>query len=205
VLIVGLFICLTKRIAPQAVVMQFTDTDAVGKEDTRESEEDVEDRNRQDGSVDGHSASGYEEDDSSTNESNASSNRASSSSMCLDEDTSSPTDTEATGPSAGCVISEPFFDDVVGGRGKYSNNHFGNQKYRRLVRDHCEEYHRLATNAHKSRFAESIVARVKQDGGRFLKQLDNARGFVEMSDFESRKKVGQVSLSTLARTSTILR
>ena len=171
-----------------------------GDEDPSESGDDVEKPNQQDGSDDDCSTGEDDDDDddddgeTSVSESQTRPNRASCASR---EEITSSMDEKARGSSAKRVIAEPFFDDVVGGRGKYSNNHFGNQRYRKLVRENCEEYQNLGTNAKKSRFAEAIVTRVRQDGGRFLKQLPGAKGFVEMDDSESRKKVGQVSVPHL--------
>uniref|UniRef100_A0A7S3LHT3 DUF6824 domain-containing protein n=1 Tax=Amphora coffeiformis TaxID=265554 RepID=A0A7S3LHT3_9STRA len=164
------------------------EVDPAGDEDSSETDEVPVEMNQQDGSEADCSEGENDDDEISTSESPTNPNRASSS---FPEDAMFPTDTEATGSSAQQIIAKPYFDDIIGGRGKNSNNHFGNQKYRKLVRDHCEDYHSLATNAKKSRFAEEIVTRVKQDGGRFLKQLDGTGGFVEMDDSESRKKVGQ--------------
>ena len=135
-----------------------------------------------------------DDDETSTNESQRVPHRALSAPQ---EAATFPADSVVTGSSARRVIAEPFFDDIIGGRGKQSNNHFGNQKYRKLVREKCEEYQSLTTNPKKAKFAEGIVARVKQNGARFLKQADGAEGFVEMDDSETRKKVGQVSYPQL--------
>ena len=88
------------------------------------------------------------------------------------------------------AVDQPYFDDIIGGRGKQSNDHFGNQNYRQMIRDCCERYHELRNNQQKTAFVEDVVARVKQRG-RFLKRKRDG-SYVEMSDADAKRKVGQV-------------
>ena len=90
-------------------------------------------------------------------------------------------------------VAEPFLDDIIGGRGKQANKHFGNQNFRRLIRENCQQYGALSGNANKTKFVEDIVARVASTHGRFLKRKREADGFLEMNEEEAKKRVGQVS------------
>ena len=89
-------------------------------------------------------------------------------------------------------VSSYYLDDVICGRGKEPNNHFGNQNFRRLIRENCEAYQALKRNASKTRFVEALVDRVKLTG-RFLEKNKDGEGFFEMSDADAKRKVGQVS------------
>jgi hypothetical protein len=84
----------------------------------------------------------------------------------------------------------PFFDDVIGGRGRGQNEHDGNQGYRRAIKANCQHYHQLVSNADKTDFTRRIVSQVRETR-RFLKQVGKGE-YIEMTEEEARQKVGQV-------------
>jgi hypothetical protein len=80
-------------------------------------------------------------------------------------------------------------NDVLMGRGGATNNHEGNKRYRTIVSFHQAEY-LAARKKDKVLFARKIVAIVKANGGRFLKQ-DSQQKWVEVSDKKATEKTSQ--------------
>lgn len=62
--------------------------------------------------------------------------------------------------------------DVLFGRGGATNNHMGNRKFRSLISKHQEEY-LLVKKTDKKSIAISIVNEIHEQGGRFLKRVDD--------------------------------
>ena len=88
------------------------------------------------------------------------------------------------------TIMIPKHEDILLGRGNL--NHYGNLVFRQMIEDHQQEYE-VADKASKTCIAESIVQKLHDKGGRFLKRF-NEKGsggkcWVEMSDEEARYKV----------------
>lgn len=74
-------------------------------------------------------------------------------------------------------------------RGGATNNHEGNKRYRTIVSFHQSEY-LAAKKKDKVLYAKKIVAIVKANGGRFLKQ-DSQHKWVEVSDKKATEKTSQ--------------
>ena len=94
-------------------------------------------------------------------------------------------------------VTAPYLDDIIGGRGRQASNHFGNQNFRRLIRENCEYYGALEGNSNKTQFVENIVDKVTLTG-RFLKRKRGGEGFIEMNGEEAKKRVAQVSYCSVS-------
>ena len=98
--------------------------------------------------------------------------------------------TRGNGDGVLCIpLQDTTEQDVLLGRGRPLQKHAGNLKLRQLISDRMEEYER--SNKHKkTEIAETIVQRIYQDGGRFLKQADhNKTLWEEVDDEPARLKV----------------
>jgi len=79
-------------------------------------------------------------------------------------------------------------NDVLLGRGGMTNNHTGNQDYRKLVED-TKPMYKDATKAGKTKISELVVQYIQAKGGRFLKYSSDK--WVVVSAEEARKKTSQ--------------
>lgn len=80
--------------------------------------------------------------------------------------------------------------DVLFGRGKRSNNHWGNKYFRRLVVSMSDEYRRCS-KPQKTALSNSIVKKIISKGGKFLSPLPNSEAWVEVRGLALRKKTSQ--------------
>jgi len=86
--------------------------------------------------------------------------------------------------------------DVLSGRGGATNHHPGNVRFRYLVKKFQGDYIR-ATRKEKPTIAMSIVNEVRNNGGRFVKQVDGASNihsetmWMELGDKKAREKTSQ--------------
>jgi hypothetical protein len=81
-------------------------------------------------------------------------------------------------------------NDVLCGRGGATNNHVGNKHFRAIVAEYQTEYLE-ARKEEKAVIARRIVARVRENGGRFLKRDDATSMWVEVSVEKSVAKTSQ--------------
>jgi hypothetical protein len=81
-------------------------------------------------------------------------------------------------------------NDVLCGRGGATNNHVGNKNFRTIVAEYQKEYLE-AKKKEKAVIARRIVARVKEDGGRFLKRDDSTSMWVEVPVKKAVEKTSQ--------------
>ena len=86
--------------------------------------------------------------------------------------------------------------DVLCARGGASNHHPGNKRYRHLVNDMKEQYHKLDEKTAKTDLSRAIVDHVANYGGRFVK-FDKANNrYCVLSASQARKKVAQALRET---------
>lgn len=92
----------------------------------------------------------------------------------------------------GAGIKNPGQNDILRGRGGYTNQHQGNIKFRDAARALREEYRRAETGkTQKYLISVQLVRNVKAYGGKFLeKGKDNL--WYEMDENAARKKASQV-------------
>lgn len=93
---------------------------------------------------------------------------------------------------AGAGIKKPGENDILRGRGGYTNHHPGNIKFRNAARALRADYRRAETGRNqKYLISVELVRNVKAYGGRFLeKGKDNL--WYEMDELSARKKASQV-------------
>jgi hypothetical protein len=82
------------------------------------------------------------------------------------------------------IIPGPL--DVLLGRGKPLQKHDGNLSYHFVVEGYHERYEQ-ASKLDKTQIAKTIVDKIREHGGRFLKQED--AGWVEIDDEAARTKI----------------
>lgn len=101
-------------------------------------------------------------------------------------------DNSLNGTLAQKVISSEHLktDDVLFGRGKRSNNHFGNVFFRELVLSMSLEY-KSCSKIQKTALANSIVDRIHKKGGKFLTLIPASDSWVEVKGLALRKKASQ--------------
>lgn len=83
-------------------------------------------------------------------------------------------------------------DDVLCGRGGLTNSHVGNRKFRHIVAEYQREY-LVARKKEKRDIAERVVARIHENGGRFLKMDKQRDGGSVWSEVPRNKAVGKTS------------
>lgn len=86
------------------------------------------------------------------------------------------------------TVIVPGHSDILFGRGKALQSHFGNLRFANLLEDEMERYMQAKRNV-KLAIANELVARIKQSGGRFLRQ-DRDGIWEEVDDKVAADKVG---------------
>jgi hypothetical protein len=90
-------------------------------------------------------------------------------------------------PAKPYVIYDPLPNDILLGRGKPIQYRPANVRFRKMLDSHIEKYGK-GENGGDSAY---IVHLVKQDGGRFLKELEVGGGWVEVDEDTAKAKVSQ--------------
>jgi len=92
---------------------------------------------------------------------------------------------------------QPTQDDVLTGRGGFTNQNRGNKRYREDLETQKELYRELGDTRDingrllKTNVAEAVILRVRENGGRFLdKDTKDGRWYI-MSDVAAREKASQ--------------
>ena len=87
----------------------------------------------------------------------------------------------------------PGEKDVVCGRGGVSNHHPGNKNYRALIQKHKAVYNRCFLKAGKQDVSISIVAKIREGGGRFLqpRKDETTTTWCEIGDHKAVEKTSQ--------------
>jgi hypothetical protein len=89
-------------------------------------------------------------------------------------------------PSKSHVIYDPWPSDVLFGRGKPIQQRPGNVRFREMIDNHIDKYEQ-GVNGGKAVASAYVVHLVKEEGGRFLKELKDG-GFVEVDEAAARAK-----------------
>ena len=69
-------------------------------------------------------------------------------------------------------VDQPSDQDVVSGRGGFSNHHPGNKRYRQVIKDMKSQYKNIVSKSEKTDLSRSIVNYVYSYGGRFLRRVE---------------------------------
>lgn len=80
--------------------------------------------------------------------------------------------------------------DVLFGRGKRSNNHYGNKYFRELVLSMSLEY-KNCSKVKKTALSKRIVDMIHMKGGRFLTAVPDSDSWVEVKGLALRRKASQ--------------
>ncbi len=89
------------------------------------------------------------------------------------------------------IIINPSENDVLCGRGGATNNHVGNKRFRMHVSENQPAYLQ-AKKRDKSLIAGAVVDKVRKQGGRFLRKIDErGNGWVEVGDKKAIEKTSQ--------------
>lgn len=91
----------------------------------------------------------------------------------------------------------PTGEDVLFGRGRRTQKHLGNQRFRAIV-DSYKERHSISTRAEKTRISHEIVNLIRCRGGRFLKQDPFTDKFFDVGDTVAREKASHALRSCKA-------
>eukprot|EP00934_Nitzschia_sp_Nitz4_P004785 Nitzschia sp. Nitz4//scaffold87_size112219//68166//69669//NITZ4_004079-RA/size112219-augustus-gene-0.52-mRNA-1//1//CDS//3329559384//4775//frame0 len=96
---------------------------------------------------------------------------------------------EEEGAKVGSTIIIPRLQDVLFGKNARARDHPGNLRAQNVVDDFFDEYEK-ADKVYKSVLADKMISKIKESGGRFLKQRDDGGGMWEQaSDKVARQKV----------------
>jgi hypothetical protein len=94
-------------------------------------------------------------------------------------------------PAKPYVISEPLPNDILLGRGKPIQGRPANVRFREMIDKHMEKYYDdKGGKGDKVVVSAYIVHLVKEEGGRFLMELENG-GWVEVDEARARAKVSR--------------
>jgi hypothetical protein len=88
------------------------------------------------------------------------------------------------------VISDPLPNDILFGRGKPIQYRPANVRFRKMLDCHLEKYGK-GENCGKVFAPVYMVNMVKEEGGRFLKELEVGGGWVEVDEDTAKAKVSQ--------------
>jgi len=91
-------------------------------------------------------------------------------------------------PKNGEIIVTPNKIDVLFGRGKKFQDHFGNQRMREISEKNKATYFAIK-RFEKQRLVESVFRQIKEGGTRFLKRSTEGEGWVEVQDHIAVEKV----------------
>jgi hypothetical protein len=94
---------------------------------------------------------------------------------------------EPPAPARPYVIYDPLVNDVLLGRGKPTQDRPGNVRFRDMLDKNMDKYEQGEKGA-KGIVSAYIIHIVKEEGGRFLKELEDG-GWVEVDDATARAKV----------------
>eukprot|EP00522_Entomoneis_paludosa_P015741 CAMPEP_0172451786 /NCGR_PEP_ID=MMETSP1065-20121228/9677_1 /TAXON_ID=265537 /ORGANISM="Amphiprora paludosa, Strain CCMP125" /LENGTH=439 /DNA_ID=CAMNT_0013203757 /DNA_START=769 /DNA_END=2088 /DNA_ORIENTATION=+ len=83
----------------------------------------------------------------------------------------------------------PARTDVCLGRGKQHWNHPGNVQYRKLIQDNVDAYQGATGKRVRTQIVSSILAAVRNDGGKFIKQDGKDKPWYEIGHAASLEKV----------------
>jgi hypothetical protein len=90
-----------------------------------------------------------------------------------------------TGPTS--VISDPLPNDILVGRGKPIQYRPANVRFREMLDKHMDKYDK-GEKGTKVKVVSYIIHLVKEEGGRFLKELEDG-GWVEVDEAAARVKI----------------
>jgi hypothetical protein len=85
-------------------------------------------------------------------------------------------------------VNVPGEMDILLGRGKGTQNHKGNLRYRHLIESYRSSYEEMSSKGEKTQFIKEVVRVIYDSGGRFLRQDDIGR-WVPIDIDEARDKV----------------
>jgi hypothetical protein len=90
------------------------------------------------------------------------------------------------------VVFDPCPNDILFGRGKPIQGRPANVRFREIMLDkHMDKYYDKGGKGDKVVVSAYIVHLVKEEGGRFLKELENYGGWIEVDEATARAKVSQ--------------
>lgn len=97
------------------------------------------------------------------------------------------------------MIPQQF--DIVCGRSKLSQNHFGNRRFRALINQNRDRYRNAQSRPEKTSITIELVAKLRQfrPGGRFLLWDEASGTWQEAGDAYAREKVSHALRSTKKR------
>jgi hypothetical protein len=95
--------------------------------------------------------------------------------------------TSASRPAKPFVISDPLPNDILVGRGKPIQYRPANVRFREMLDKHMDKYDK-GEKGTKVKVVSYIIHLVKEEGGRFLKELEDG-GWVEVDEAAARVKI----------------
>ena len=95
-------------------------------------------------------------------------------------------------PAKPYVIYDPLPNDVLMGRGKPIQERPGNVRFREMLHKRIDKYEQCEGGFKSKSVSAYIVRILKEEGGRFLKELDDGAGWVEVDEATARTKVSHL-------------
>jgi hypothetical protein len=95
---------------------------------------------------------------------------------------------DATAPEG---LVEAWFGphDVLLGRNRYAFNNLGNKRFRNMIIENANVYIASPSRTQKSQLVATLIARIHQNGGRFLRRQEDGVWF-EVDTRQAKEKVG---------------
>mmetsp|Transcript_7264 Transcript_7264/g.21056 ORF Transcript_7264/g.21056 Transcript_7264/m.21056 type:complete len:282 (+) Transcript_7264:137-982(+) len=81
--------------------------------------------------------------------------------------------------------------DVIFGKGAHGNHHFGNKRWKEMVRERLERYQLCVGNKAKTRVCQEIIREWRSKGGRFLEKNKQTGKWDDIGDRRATRKTGQ--------------
>jgi hypothetical protein len=111
-----------------------------------------------------------------------------------------PTVTSSAHAAPGKIVPSEY--DVLLGRGKGYDNHSGNKRFSRIIKQNTDRYNATASKLEKGRIAAEVVQMINSNGSRFLRfDLDSSEWEV-VDDEAARVKTTQALRYQFRRSNT---
>lgn len=91
----------------------------------------------------------------------------------------------------------PRNEDVICGRGKATQDHPGNKRYREIIKENLKEYMNAKTKMDKSLVVSKVVDQIHEDGGNFVKKNAKTKKWGVVDEDFAREKTAHTIRDTI--------
>jgi hypothetical protein len=100
-----------------------------------------------------------------------------------------PKNTEDVEDDEGLIVLIPSPMDILMGRGRQPNSRPGSLRMYHVLHENMDAYEAATHNAEKTKMAKKIIKEMKASGCRFLREVEEGGGYVEIDVSTARAKI----------------